>query len=97
LNDYILLMHADAQTTPPAEMWAAYFSALRAAGAFQGGSSIGAGETLRKDGVTVPVTSHLGGYIRIQAVDLAAAKALVAGNPVFECGGTVEIRALPRG
>jgi len=24
---------------------------------------------------------------------MAAAKALVAGNPVFECGGTVEITA----
>jgi hypothetical protein len=29
------------------------------------------------------------------AADLDQAKALVAGNPVFEAGGTVEIRELP--
>ncbi|HEX4096444.1 MAG TPA: hypothetical protein VHX64_06930 [Caulobacteraceae bacterium] len=97
MNDYILLMHADANRTADPQMWSDYFAALRVAGAFQGGSSIGAGQTLRKDVAPAPVTDHLAGYIRIQAPDMAAAKALVAGNPVFECGGTVEIRALTLG
>jgi hypothetical protein len=50
---------------------------------------------LRKDGASRPVSAQLSGYIRIQAVDMAAAAALVAGNPVLECGGSVEIRELP--
>ena len=40
---------------------------------------------------------HLSGYIRVQAETLEAAKKLLEGNPVFEAGGTVEIRELPRG
>jgi hypothetical protein len=42
------------------------------------------------------MSSHLSGFIRVAAADLAAARGLVAGNPVFEAGGTVEIRELPR-
>ena len=42
------------------------------------------------------VTRHLVGYIRVQTQDLNAARQLVIGNPVFEAGGTVEIRELPR-
>jgi hypothetical protein len=38
----------------------------------------------------------LSGYIRISAGDLDEARGLLAGNPVFEAGGTVEIRELPR-
>lgn len=35
-------------------------------------------------------------YIRVKAGSLTDARALVVGNPVFEAGGTVEIRELPR-
>lgn len=42
------------------------------------------------------ITGHIGGYIRIRAVDLEAAQALVVGNPVYEAGGTVEIRELTK-
>ena len=98
MNDYILFMHDDAPggSRPGAE-WAAYFARLRASGAFQGGSSIGDGVCLNKRGAPVhEVARHLGGYIRVQAADLDAAQALVAGNPVYEAGGTVEVRELPR-
>jgi hypothetical protein len=37
----------------------------------------------------------LAGYIRVRADNLDEAKSLLAGNPVFEAGGTVEIRELP--
>jgi hypothetical protein len=33
----------------------------------------------------------------VNAENLAAAKSLLPGNPVYEAGGTVEIRELPRG
>jgi hypothetical protein len=96
MNDYILFMHADADRDETPELWERYLSRLREIGAFQGGSTIGSGEVVRKTGAAGPITGHLSGYIRVQAEDISAAKALVAGNPVFECGGSVEIRELPR-
>jgi len=64
---------------------------------FEGGSAIGGGVCERKHGAAPPITAHLTGYIRVKAKDLAEARTLLAGNPVFETGGTVEIRELPRG
>jgi hypothetical protein len=68
---------------------------LQAAGNFQGGSAIGAGVCARKSGVPPSITGHLSGFIRVSAGSLDAARTLLAGNPVFEAGGTVEIRELP--
>ena len=94
--DFMLLMHDDVAPGSADNGWEAYFEHLRAAGAFQGGSSIGSGECVRKDSKTAPIAKHLTGYIRITATSLAAAKLLVAGNPIYEAGGTVEVRELPR-
>jgi hypothetical protein len=98
MNDYILLMYNDVPEGQrrPSHEWPTYFATLREAAAFQGGSSIGGGVCVRKGGVAPEITGHIGGYIRIRAVDLEAAQALVAGNPVYEAGGTVEIRELPK-
>jgi len=41
--------------------------------------------------------THLTGFLRITAEDLAPAQRRLAGNPVFEAGGTIEIRDVPRG
>jgi len=98
MNDYILFMHGDAphgEADRPEE-WAAYFAKLRRAGAFQGGSSIGDGVCASKSASVPGITRHLSGYIRIQAESLSSARELVIGNPVFEAGGTVEIRELPK-
>ena len=92
MKDYLLLMHVG--TTPQAE-WAPYIAQLQAAGCFQGGSSIGDGVCASRSGNPPPVTRHLSGYIKIRATDLAHATALLAGNPVYEAGGVVEIRELP--
>lgn len=98
MKDYILLMHDDAPDDGDdrSAAWAAYFAKLREAGAFQGGSAIGDGICASKAASTPQITRHLAGYIRIRATDLARARELVNGNPVFEAGGTVEIRELPR-
>jgi hypothetical protein len=94
MNDYLLLMHNDA---PGADHdWPVYFAKLRGEGAFQGGSSMGGGVCVSKAGSTKPITNYLSGYIRIRAASLDAARALVIGNPVYEAGGTIEIRELPR-
>jgi hypothetical protein len=42
------------------------------------------------------VTHRLSGYIRVRAESLDDARRFVADNPVYERGGTIEIRELPR-
>ncbi|MBK8630755.1 MAG: hypothetical protein IPN84_11280 [Sphingomonadales bacterium] len=93
--DYILLMHDDARAEADDAAWARYFEHLHRSGAFEGGSSIGAGQCFRKDGEPGQASGHLSGFIRVKAADLDAAKAFLVGNPVYEQGGTVEIRELP--
>ncbi|MBI1214084.1 MAG: hypothetical protein GC190_21690 [Alphaproteobacteria bacterium] len=94
MAEFIFFMHAEAPHAR-AQDWAAYFAKLRAAGAFEGGSAIGAGSCERKTGAPPPLSTQLSGYIRVSARDLAEARTLLAGNPVYEAGGTVEIRELP--
>ena len=98
MHDYVLFMHndvPDGQPRPDQE-WSAYFAKLRESGAFQGGSSIGGGVCVTKSTSSRPITSSLSGYIRVCARDLSAARELVIGNPVYEAGGTVEVRELPK-
>ncbi len=96
MRDFILLMHNDAVEKTRPEMWSSYLSSLRGRGVFGGGSSIGAGEVFRKQAISGSISEHLAGYIRVQAEGLTEAREFLAGNPVYECGGTVEIRELPR-
>jgi hypothetical protein len=93
-------MHDDVLTGSDAigdDAWERYISRLQQGGHFEGGSAIGGGITVHKAGGagTKRITRELTGYLRIRADDLHQAKALVDGNPVFEAGGTVEIRELP--
>ena len=99
MNDYIFFMHDDAREGAEQNAdvaWEQYFAMLRASGQFSGGSSIGSGICVTKAGPGKEITSHLSGYIRVQAESLEHAKKLLVGNPVLESGGTVEIRELPR-
>ncbi len=95
MHDFIFLMHDDGH--PDVDAWGPYIERLNRIGAFQGGSAIGEGLCARKSGEAPDVTRHLGGYIRVVAASLDEAKALLSGNPVYEGGGTVEIRELPKG
>jgi hypothetical protein len=95
MTDYIFLMHDDSANND--EDWGPYLRKLQQGGVFQGGSAIGDGVCARKGGGSpAPVTVHLAGYIRVTADSLDQARLLLAGNPVFETDGTVEIRELPR-
>jgi hypothetical protein len=93
MGDFILLMHGD--EAGPQTGWGPYFARLRDLGVFRGGSAIGEGGAFRREGPAGPAADHLTGFIRVEADSLEAARALLAGNPVYEAGGTVEIRALP--
>jgi hypothetical protein len=94
MAEYILLMHDDALGDEKA--WEPYIQRLKQTGCFEGGSVIGRGICARKNGAAPSVTAHLAGYIRINADSLAHAKSMLTGNPLFDAGGTVEIRELPR-
>ena len=94
MADYMLLMHDDAIGERAAD-WPAYLDALAAAGRLRGGSAIGEGRGYRRDAAPGAVSKHLTGFVRISAADLDEAAACLAGNPVYEAGGTVEIRLLP--
>ncbi len=96
MANYIFLMHDDATVPVRGDAWPPYLERLRASGAFRGGSAIGPGVCLRKTGAPPATTGHLGGFLRVEVADLEQARALVAGNPVYEAGGTVEVRELPR-
>ena len=93
MPDYLFLMHDDATED---EDWAPYLQMLQRAGKLQGGSAIGSGLCVRKAGRPPPITGHLAGFIRVEAGSLAEAQTLLTGNPVFENGGTFEIRELPK-
>ncbi len=94
MAEYIFLMHDNSIADDKA--WEPYLRRLRQGGFFQGGSAIGDGVCTRKSGAPASVTAHLAGFIRVTADSLDQAKSLLTGNPVFEAGGTVEIRELPR-
>ena len=95
MSEFLLLMHDDA-AEDAAGSWEPYLQRLKESGAFEGGSAIGEGICARKGGTVPSVTSHLTGYIRVNAASIDHARSLLAGNPHFEAGGTVEIRELPR-
>jgi hypothetical protein len=95
MAEYLFLMHDDA-TADEAASWDDYIGTLKRTGAFDGGSEIGDGICVRKNGAAPPVTQHLVGYIRVTAPDIAHARSLLTGNPHLDAGGTVEIRELPR-
>jgi len=95
LAEFLLLMHGDATHETTLPDWGPYIGGLQAKGAMQGGSAVGGGTTARKAGAAAPLSTQIVGYIKVAAADLEAAKALLPGNPVYEAGGTVEIRELP--
>jgi hypothetical protein len=98
MPDYLFLMHDDApfDDANNDDSWGSYIARLQASGNFQGGSAIGSGVCARKSGAAPAITAHLAGFIRVNAGSVHDARLLLAGNPVFEAGGTVEIRELPR-
>jgi hypothetical protein len=94
MRRFLLLMHDDTTVAEDSEAWGPYLSRLRGSEQFDGGSSIGVGSAHQKDGVPGPSGAHLVGYLLVRAADVTAARLLLDGNPVYEAGGTVEIREL---
>ena len=49
---------------------------------------------MNREGRSPEISSRIFGFIRIRARDIEHAKELVGLNPVFQAGGTVEIREI---
>ena len=93
MADYIFLMHGGETVGE----WNAYIETLVATGVMRGGSAIGDGVRVRKGAPDAQnITDYIKGYIKVEVDSLEAAKALLPGNPVYEAGGVVEIRELPK-
>jgi len=93
MSEFLLLMHGDAVNEAAAD-WPAYLDGLAQGGRLRGGSSLGDGACFRRDGTSRATSDHLTGFIRVAAESLDDARSCLAGNPVYEAGGTVEIRLL---
>ena len=96
MAEYLLLMHADAREPVSESRWDAYIDILVSIGAMRAGSAIGGGRSSRKLGDPANVTEQIVGYLKIEAESVDQAETMLAGNPIFEAGGTVEIRELPQ-
>ncbi len=96
MADYIFLMHNAEGAGDLMPLWGPYIESLVARGVMRGGSAMGGGVCVRKSGEVPAITAHIGGYIKVEVDDLEAAKALLSGNPIYEAGGVIEIRELPR-
>ena len=97
MNEYILFMYDDATDSSIAddgEKWGDYLTTLHKSGQFDGGSSIGQGIRYRRDQASQPADARVNGFIRLRADSLEAAQRFLDGNPVYQAGGTVEIRVL---
>ena len=100
MKDFILFMYDDVVDKAIAgdgARWEKYSTSLHASGAFDGGSSIGAGVKYKKNHPNLESEPGANGFIRIRADSQTEAKSFLIGNPNYEAGGTVEIRELPRG
>lgn len=100
MGEYILLMYNDAPDQSKVnnpDNWEKYVSALHAGGQFTEVSAIGGGLRCKKHAEDQTIADKkVVGSIRIRAESPQAAKYWLVGNPVYEAGGTVEIRALLR-
>ncbi|MEM0985021.1 MAG: hypothetical protein AAGJ32_02130 [Pseudomonadota bacterium] len=96
MKDFIFFMHNDPAMPIDETAWGAYLAGLRASGAFEGGSEIGGGTCFRQSAAPAPLSDHLSGFLRLSAETLEDAQSFLAGNPVYEAGGTIEIRELPK-
>lgn len=96
MPEYILFMHDDLAVEESAADWGPYLDRLKNCGAFRGGIAIGAGSCVRHDAAAGPLSIHLTGFIRVEAQGIDDVRRLLVGNPVFDAGGTIEIRELPK-
>ena len=86
------------------EQWAAWFKELGAAGRMKDrgrplqstGKLVSGRQKVVTDGPYAEAKDVVGGYITVEADDLAQAVELSKGCPILEVGGSVEVRPVQR-
>lgn len=94
MKGFMMLMHADTTRPEQLEDWGPYLERLRHSGTFLGGSALGAGSKYRTGHDPATSTDGIVGYLVVRADSIDSARRFLGGNPVYEAGGTVEIREL---
>ena len=69
--------------------WGSYIEKLAKSGMFRGGSSLGRGISASKGKIVE--ACQITGFIHLEADSLQQARSLLAGNPLYEGGGRIEI------
>ena len=85
MPDYVMLMMGTASEGD----WDSYIESLIESGKFRGGSSLGNSVAVVKgeeDGV-----SSVSGFMRFSADNIKEVRSLLAGNPLYEAGGRIEL------
>jgi hypothetical protein len=95
MSQFILLIQGNLKSEPTAEDWAAFFSAARQSGMFQGGSEIGM-RWIVGDASSAESTKHVVGYMRFDADDKQQLLDLLQRHPVVVHGGSVELCEMPQ-
>jgi hypothetical protein len=86
------------------EKWVAWFKDLGAAGCLKdpgrplegAGKVVSGSQKLVKDGPYAEAKDVVGGYITVEADDIAQAVELSKGCPILEVGGSVEVRPVQK-
>ena len=76
----------------PRSDWDKYVTDMINTGKFRGGSSLGNGVCTTNGGQDQKCT--VTGFMRFEAASIDEVKELLAGNPVYEAGGEVELLEL---
>jgi hypothetical protein len=87
--DVLVLMHNDAPS-PETASWDGYIEKLVVEGVLRGGSSLRALTQVRRQGDLGNPTG-LVGFLRLNCRDLAHVEALLAENPAYLAGATIEV------
>ncbi len=86
MAEFLMLMKSEGGDSA---QWSAYIDSLLGSGLFRGGSALGNGVCVSRDGHSGACATT--GFMRFEAASRNDVLALLPGNPVYEAGGHVEI------
>jgi hypothetical protein len=85
MPEYLMVMIGPAS----AGDWDAYIESLVESGCFRGGSALGNGVAVSKG--KEDDECRVTGYMRFSAESIDEVRRLLAGNPLYEAGGSIEL------
>ena len=88
MSEYMMIMRSSESEGD----WSSYIEKLIGTGMFRGGSAFGNGRCLNRERDDEMCSAT--GYMRFEANSIDDIQNLLAGNPTYEAGGSVEIHEL---